>query len=138
MKQVLKNIVLFLVFGAIYFGIECIWKGHLTHWSMFVLAGALGVSIGGLNNWLPWDMPFFLQCILGMLLATAGEGIAGIILNVWLKLQIWDYSTMPLNFFCGQCCVPFCMAWLFLAGVCILIDDLIRWKWFGESVPHYH
>ena len=59
LKQLLKNIILFLVFGSIYFILECIWKGHLSHWSMFVLAGFVGTAIGGLNEYIPWEMPFW-------------------------------------------------------------------------------
>lgn len=135
MKKWLKNIILFIVFGAIYFGIECIWKGHLTHWSMFILAGMIGVLIGGINECIPWEMPFWQQCCIGMILATLGEGITGLIVNLWLNLNVWHYNLLP--FFWGQCSVPFMCAWFVLAGVCIFLDDLIRWKWFGETKPHY-
>ena len=57
MKTLLKNIILFIVFGAIYFGLECLYKGHITHWSMFVLAGFIGILIGGINEYIPWEMP---------------------------------------------------------------------------------
>ena len=60
MKTFLKNIVLFIIFGAIYFGLECLWKGHLTHWSMFVLAGMVGVLIGSINELIEWEVPFYI------------------------------------------------------------------------------
>lgn len=135
--KLLKNVALFLVFGLLYFIIETIWKGHLTHWSMFVLAGIVGPLIGAINEYIPWKMPFFLQCGIGMIIATIAEGITGLIVNVWLGLGVWNYSTMPLSFFFGQCCVPFMVAWFLLAGVCILLDDYLRWKVFGEEKPHY-
>jgi len=59
MNEKRKNGVLFLTFGAIYFILETLYKGHLTHWSMFVLGGVLGVLIGGLNEYLPWELPFW-------------------------------------------------------------------------------
>lgn len=134
-KELLKNTILFLIFGAIYFGIECLWKGHITHWSMFVLAGAIGIIIGGINEYIPWEMPFWQQCTLGMIVATIGEAITGAIVNLWLGLNVWHYNT--LAFFYGQCSVIFCAAWFILAGVCIILDDWIRYKWFGEEYPHY-
>lgn len=133
--KLLKNIILFIIFGAIYFGMECVWKGHLTHWSMFVLAGFIGVLIGGINEYIPWEVPFTQQCSMGMIMATIGEGITGLIVNVWLGLNVWHYDFLP--FFWGQCSLPFCFAWFFLAGFCIWLDDLIRWKWFGEERPRY-
>lgn len=133
--KLLKSLVLFIVFGAIYFLIECIWKGHLTHWSMFILAGIVGVLIGGINEYIPWEMPFWQQCGIGMIIATLGEGITGLIVNVWLRLNVWHYNI--LSFFWGQCSVLFCIAWFFLAGLCIVIDDWARYKWFGEEYPYY-
>lgn len=135
MKTVLKNIILFLVFGAIYFGIECIWKGHLTHWSMFVLAGFIGVLIGSINEVIPWKMPFQYQCIIGMILSVIGEAITGFIVNIKLNLNIWHYNVLP--FFNNQCSVPFAIAWLFLSAFCIVLDDWLRWKWFKEEKPYY-
>lgn len=136
MKTLFKNIILFIVFGAIYFGIECLWKGHLTHWSMFVLAGMIGVLIGSINECIHEDMTFQDQCVIGMVLATLGEGFTGLIVNKWLGLGIWHYNVLP--FFWGQCSIPFMCAWFFLAGICIVLDDLIRWKFFGEEKPKYN
>jgi hypothetical protein len=135
MKTLLKNIVLFIVFGAIYFGIECLWKGHLTHWSMFVLAGFIGVLIGSINEYISWEVPFWRQCVEGMVLSVMGEAAVGAIVNIKLGLNVWHYEVLP--FFWGQCSVPFAVAWLFLSGICIIIDDYIRWKWFGEEEPYY-
>ena len=137
LKKLGKAAILFLVFGLIYFIIETIWKGHLTHWSMFVVAGFAGVLIGGINEYIPWEMPFWQQCGIGMIITTILEGTSGLILNVWLNLNIWNYSKMPLNFFYQQCCVSFCIAWFFLSGICIVIDDYIRYKFFNEKYPHY-
>lgn len=138
MKKVLKMIILFLVFGALYFCIETVYKGHITHWTMFVLAGFLGVLIGGLNEHFPWEMSFWQQCFCGMMMVTLAEGLSGLVLNVWLGLHIWDYSHTPCRFFFDQCSVPFSVAWFFLSGVCIIIDDIIRWSLFGEEKPHYN
>lgn len=135
--KILKQLFLFLVFGFIYFIIETIWKGHLTHWSMFVVAGIIGVLIGGINEYIPWEMPFFLQCGIGTVIATVIEGISGLILNVYLNLHIWDYSNVPFNFFYQQCCLPFCVAWFILSAACIIVDDYIRYKIFNEERPHY-
>ena len=136
-KKFGKAAILFLIFGFIYFIIETIWKGHLTHWSMFIVAGIAGILIGSINEYIPWEMPFWQQCVIGMIIATVLEGCSGLILNVWLNLNIWDYSSSFLNFFYQQCCVPFCVAWLILSGLCIIIDDYIRYKFFNEEKPHY-
>ena len=138
MNKVLKNCCLFIIFGVIYGLIETIWKGHLTHWSMFILAGIAGTLIGSINEYISWKMPFFLQCSIGMIISTILEGLTGLIVNVWLNLHVWDYSNSFGRFFYNQCCLPFCAAWFILSGLCILLDDYIRWKFFNEEEPHYN
>lgn len=135
MKRFLKDFILFLIFGAIYFCLECVWRGHLTHWTMFILGGLVGVLIGGINEKIEWDMPLFQQSTIGMGVAIFSEAVAGIILNIFLQLNIWHYTR--LAFFWNQCSLPFCIIWFVLAIVCILLDDFLRWKLFGEEKPHY-
>ena len=43
MKRIIKYSTLFIVYGLIYFIIECLYKGKLSDWRMFVLAGFIGI-----------------------------------------------------------------------------------------------
>ena len=137
MKRLLKNSAIFVIFGAIYFFIEWLWKGHPTHWTMYVLGGWLGLIIGNFNEVIPWEWSFRKQCIYGMGIVTLAEGLTGLLLNKMLQLNIWNYSHTWGHFFFDQCCIPFSLAWLVLSAACILLDDLLRWKLFGEEKPHY-
>lgn len=130
-----KAVVLFLCGGTAYALIEILWRGY-THWTMAVLGGVLFLLIGGLNNWLPWEMPLVLQAVLGAVIVTAVELLAGIILNLWLGLDIWDYSRMPGNFL-GQICPQYTIAWAGLSLVAVVLDDYLRYWLFGEERPHY-
>ncbi len=130
-----KALVLFL-FGAVAYAlIEVIWRGY-THWTMAVLGGLLFLLIGGINNWLPWAMPLWLQMLIGTCVVTGAELIAGLILNVWLGLGIWDYSQMPFNLL-GQICPQFTIAWAGLSLVAILLDDYLRYWIWKEQKPSY-
>ena len=135
MLKSVKHIALFAIGAVLYAVIEIIWRGY-THWTMAVLGGLLFLLIGGINNWIPWDMPLCLQAIIGSLLVTGAELIAGIILNIWLGLGIWDYSGMWGNL-CGQVCPQFTAAWAGLSIVAIVLDDYIRYWLFGEEKPNY-
>ena len=135
MHQAAKAVVLFCIGAVVYALIEILWRGY-THWTMAVLGGSLFLLIGGINNWLPWDMPLCLQAIIGSLMVTGAEFIAGLILNIWLELGIWDYSQMPFNIL-GQICPQFMAAWAGLSVVAILLDDYVRYIVFGEEKPHY-
>lgn len=135
LKTVLKVAVLLIIGGLIYCGLEIAWRGH-THWTMGVVGGICFVLIGGINEWLPWAMPLYQQGFIGAGIVTAAELVSGLMLNVWLGLDIWDYSTMPLNFM-GQICLPFCLLWILLSVVAVVLDDWLRYWIFGEDRPHY-
>ncbi len=135
LHQAGKALVLFCIGAVVYALIEILWRGY-THWTMAVIGGALFLMIGGINNWLSWDMPLCLQAIIGSLMVTGAELISGIVLNIWLGLGIWDYSQMPFNFL-GQICPQFTFAWMGLSLIAIVLDDYIRYWLWHEERPHY-
>ena len=51
-------------------------------------------------------MPLVLQQLIAATGITVIEFIFGLILNVWLGLNMWDYSNMPGNVL-GQICPQF-------------------------------
>ena len=136
LKLIGKFLALFLIGGAAYFGIECLWRGW-SHWTMFILGGLCFVIIGGLNEFYGWEIPFWKQCLIGAAVITALEFAVGMIVNKWLGWAIWDYSYLPLNI-CGQICLPFSLIWILLSGVAIVVDDYLRYWLFGEEKPHYN
>lgn len=134
-RRINKAAILFLIGAAAYALIEVAFRGY-THWTMAVLGGILFLLLGGLNEWIPWGMPLALQCVIGAVLVTVAEFVAGLILNVWLGLGIWDYSDVPGNIL-GQICPQFIFAWLWLSLVAIILDDWLRYWLFDEARPHY-
>lgn len=134
-KNALKMIVLLIIGGTIYFGIEMLWRGH-SHWSMALVGGICFIAIGAINEYIPWEMGMVQQSLIGACLVTGIEFIAGLILNVWLGLAIWDYSNLPFNIM-GQICLPFFFAWIVLSAVAIVVDDYLRYWLFKEEKPHY-
>ena len=134
-KNALKMIVLLIIGGAIYFCIEMLWRGH-SHWSMALVGGICFIAIGAINEYIPWEMSMVQQSLIGACLVTGIEFIAGLILNVWLGLAIWDYSNLPFNIM-GQICLPFFFAWIVLSAVAIVVDDYLRYWLFKEEKPHY-
>lgn len=137
--RVLIGIMTFIVFGWMYYGIEILYRGY-SHWTMAVLAGIIAILIGGLNDTFSYEMPFDLQIIIGTCFATVFEGIAGVILNIFLGLGIWDYSNLWGTFFFGQCNIFFCVAWAVLSAVCIVLQDCLVYYVLkiDDERPHYH
>ena len=125
MKKLLKNLLIFSIFGLTYGLIEILWRGY-THPSMVIVGGICGLLIGLLNE-KNKKMNLLLQMVEGMVIVTVLEFVSGIILNLCLGLNVWDYSNMRFNLL-GQVCPQFCIAWFFLSYFVIRIDDLLRSK----------
>ena len=139
MKKFIGKLGLFLSCGFIYCMIEILFRGW-SHWSMFVLAGFLGVfCVDSINNTLSFDCDYIVQIIISTILCTIGEGISGIILNVWLQLNVWDYSKMAFGtFFFGQCNILFCFAWALIISVVIFYCDAYNYYILKiEPCPYY-
>lgn len=130
-----KEIVLFVIGGLIYYCIEIIARGY-SHWSMFILGGLCFIIIGSLNEFYKWEMLFQYQCLIGATTITVLEFITGLIVNVWLKWNIWDYSDRAFNLM-GQICLQNSIYWVFLSGLAVVIDDSIRHVVFKEEKPRY-
>lgn len=136
MKSALKTLILFLVGGIAYITIELLYRGH-SHWTMFLLGGLCFILIGGINNYISWDMLLWKQMLLGSVIITLLEFVCGCIVNLLLHWNVWDYRNLPFNIL-GQICLPFSILWFFISFVAIIIDDYIRYWFFGEEKPHYN
>ena len=135
MKQILKPIILSIIGGCLYIGIELLWRGH-THWTMFLLGAVCFAYAGVQNEFTAWDKPFILQSVQAALFITAAEFITGCIVNLWLKWNVWDYSSLPFNIL-GQICLPFSLLWVPLGTAAIILDDYLRYWLFREEKPRY-
>lgn len=134
-KLMYKYVTLLLVGGGLYGLLELAWRGR-SHWTMFLLGGICFISLGLINEVIPWDMPLWQQIFIGACIVTGLEFLAGCIINIWLGWAVWDYSGLPGNIL-GQICPQFFILWLPVALIAILLDDQLRYRWFGEEKPHY-
>ncbi len=130
----LKLLMLFSFGGGIYTVIELMFRGR-SHWSMFILGGICFLLVGGLNQLFP-KLTLLAQMAISAIIITALEFVCGVIVNLWLSMNVWDYNSMPLNLL-GQICPIFTVLWFFLSLVGIFTDDFLRVKLFGEEKPSY-
>lgn len=135
MKRYHKEIILGLIGGLLYIGIELMWRGY-SHWTMFVLGGICFVFLGRINEVIPWNMPLWQQTLIGTAIITGLEFIAGCIVNLWLGWNVWDYSNVPFNVL-GQICLPYILLWIPISLAGIVSDDYLRHWLFKEEKPHY-
>ena len=132
-KLIIKYVVLFVIGGLVYCGIELMWRNR-TDISSFLMGGTAILVVGGLNEGYDWDMPVWYQMLLSSLFITAMEYVVGINFNA--DYHIWDYRELWLNID-GQICLGYSLLWGLLGLVGILLDDFIRWIFFGEEKPKY-
>lgn len=106
--------------GLCYILIELMWRGY-SSWTMAVLGGLCFVIVGLLNE--VTSLKVWQQVLLGTIIITVLEGLTGILVNIVLHMNVWDYCNLPFTFFFGQCNLFFCFAWALLAYVSIRLED---------------
>lgn len=131
----MKEIILGIIGGALYVGVELLWRGH-SHWTMFILGGLCFVLLGQINEVIPWCMPLWEQILIGTMIITGMEFVAGCAVNLWLGWNVWDYSNVPFNIL-GQICVPYIILWIPISLLAIVLDDYLRYLLYDEEKPHY-
>lgn len=123
MKRILT---LWAALGAAYVTIELLWRGY-SHPSMLIVGGLCGVLVGLLNQYPRFfRAPVFVQSIIGAGIVLVVEFISGCVLNLWLGLNVWDYSGQFGNVL-GQVCVLYAVLWVLLMPFAIWAEDTGRW-----------
>lgn len=74
--------------------------------------------------------------VISAIIITIIEFISGCILNIWLNMDIWDYTDEIGNIL-GQICPKHTLYWFLLSSIGIVLDDYIRYFLFGEEKPKY-
>lgn len=128
------HILRWIAGGFVYGLLEILHHGY-THWSMIFLAMLLSIPLDLANNHISWEMPLSLQALLGGMIITGAELLTGLILNIWLRLSVWDYSVLPGNLW-GQIAPQYSILWVILSGFAIVLFDWTDY-WFGGERPHY-
>ena len=134
-NDTLKYILLFFIGGYAYCGIEILFRGY-SHISMLIAGGICFLLIGLLNESFPKRISLISQMVISSLIVTIVELIVGIIVNLWLDLNVWDYSNLPYNFL-GQICLLYTNIWFLLSLPGILLDDYLKYYLLGEKKPVY-
>lgn len=130
-------LTIFFIGGVIYTAIEIAYRGY-SHISMFILAGIVSILIALMNDiFYSFETDYIIQVLTAAMIATIGEGFTGLIVNFLLKLNVWDYSGLPGNFFFGQCNIFYCMAWILICAISIPVLDIIEYEMFNGEKPYY-
>lgn len=131
----IKYPFLMLVGGSIYYNMEIIHRGY-SHWTMAVVGGICFMLMGLVSEYNRRKLSFLGLMGISAMIITIVEFIAGVILNLWLQLNIWDYSELPFNLL-GQICLPFTVLWFLLSFPAIFLNKYLR-SWFSVNEDGKH
>ena len=107
--------ICFALGGTVYPILEILWRGY-THFSMALLGGVCFVFVYFINE----KYSHFHALVRAFICATlisALEFFCGVLLNIFLRLDVWDYSREVFNLY-GQICLSYCLLWYALSLLC--------------------
>lgn len=102
--------MIFLTGSCAYPTLEMIWRGR-THYSMALAGGVCLYLINRICCEKMAKRSLYARCVVGSVIITVVEFTVGVVFNDLLKLNVWDYSDMPLNIM-GQICLPYSLLWV--------------------------
>ncbi|MBS6314451.1 MAG: hypothetical protein KH444_02665 [Ruminococcus sp.] len=103
--------LVFLTGCFVYSLLEIASRGF-THWTMTLTGGLILTILYEMHVRLT-GTPLWQKCLIGSVIITSVEFTVGVIVNIILRWNVWDYSDMPFNVL-GQICLPFTVLWFFL------------------------
>ena len=89
---------------------------------MFLAGGLCFLLLGQLDR---TRLSFSAKCLLGAVIITAVELLAGLLTN--RDHQVWDYRQMPFNFL-GQVCLSYSLLWIPVSFGAMLLHRLFAHK----------
>lgn len=130
MKKLLQNFSIFTFSGALYVALEILFRGH-SHIFMFLAGGICFLMLFKIyRKNLHLSIPE--KCIISAVIISIVEFLVGVIANLWLNLNIWDYSQLSGNVL-GQVCILYSVLWGFLGiPISYLSDKIYFWQKVAE------
>lgn len=139
MKKISKIFFTWFLGGILYVTMEILMRGY-SHFSMFIcggfcfsLVGYMGKRV--LEQNLGMEKAIVLIMILGTMIITTLELFTGIVVNIILNMEVWDYSDMKYNVL-GQICPLFSGLWALISLPCVYINSMVRKYIYGEELDY--
>ncbi len=129
MRKIYEYSAVGVVGGTLYTVIEILWRGH-SHWSMALTGGMCLVFIYICEA--RYNLaPLWKRCFADCLIISLSELVVGFIVNMLLKLGVWDYSGQFMNLF-GQVCLLYSFFWYLIGIPAAYLCRCLR-KLFGRD-----
>ena len=112
MDRLRTDAAIFLAGALGYPALEILWRG-CTHPTMALAGGLCAVLLYRVNRDLSRGS-LGLRLLVSGGIITLTELLFGAVFNLWLGMNVWDYSDLPLAFL-GQICLPYALLWCLLS-----------------------
>ncbi len=122
MKSKTGNLFLFILGGLGYCLLEIIWRGF-THPTMGIAGGACLMMIVYINKKFAHRSALWRGVLCGLYI-TAVELLFGIVFNIILQMNVWDYSDRAFNLW-GQICPLYTVLWCGLSWLIIKAMEML-------------
>ena len=120
MDRLRADAAIFLLGALGYPFLEILWRG-CTHPTMALAGGLCAVLLYRVNRDLSRGS-LGLRLLASCGLVTLTELLFGAVFNLWLGMDVWDYSDLPYQFL-GQICLPYALLWGLLSlPVCLFFS----------------
>lgn len=127
----LKYFIIFILGSVGYPIIEIIWRGY-SHPSMALAGGLSFLTIFFLSKKLK-SVSLVEKALYGAVTITIIELVFGIIVNIILNMNVWDYSAQQFNFL-GQICLKYFLIWTILSFVLFPLCEFLDNKLFSAYI----
>ncbi len=120
MDRIRTDASVFLAGALGYPALEILRRG-CTHPTMALAGGLSAVLLFRVNRDLARGS-LGLRLLTSCGIITLTELLFGAVFNIWLGLDVWDYSDLPCQFL-GQICLPYALLWGLLSlPVCLFFS----------------
>jgi uncharacterized membrane protein len=123
LRKTKEQAIVFSIGALAYTVIELLWRQH-THWSMSLTGGTcFSVLYNLYNKFQTVSLPG--KCLMGSTVITSIEFVVGVIVNIWQKWDVWDYSQLRFNIL-GQICPLYSSFWLLLSIPIVYVSKQLK------------
>ncbi len=123
MIKFIERFVVFLIGAVLYSLLEILFRGF-THWTMSLTGGVALLILYIFFAKYPHEN-IVLKSLFGATVITLLELFVGLIVNVYLKWNVWDYSGNSYNFM-GQICLLFSTIWFFISIPTVFLCNFLK------------
>jgi hypothetical protein len=104
-------------------------KAELSLW-MVLVGGITFILLGLINETKLKNSRMVFQTLIGGLICLVSELLFGLILNVWLKLDIWHYETLHIL---HQTSLRSVLLMTLITPFAFWLDDNLRYLYYSEG-----